>query len=92
MDTDTEGKTALASQKINTTTDEFTKLLDTIHRVNNVQPVKMIEQNSVREIMNQFGDINPAPLPGWSEIIQQTTDGFLTLPPDADRGDVALAA
>lgn len=92
MDTDTEGKSALASQKVNTDTEEFTKLLDTIHRVNNVLPVKMIDQNSVREIMNQFGDIEPAPLAGWSEIIQQTTDGFLTLPPDADRGDVALAA
>ena len=45
----------------------------------------MIEQSSVREIMNQFGDIEPAPLPGWGEIIQQTTDGFLSLPPDADK-------
>jgi len=92
MDTDTEGKSALASQKVDTGTEEFTKLLDTIHRVNNVEPVKIAEQNSVREIMNQFGDVTPPPLPGWGEIIQQTTDGFLTLPPDADRGDVALAA
>jgi hypothetical protein len=92
MDTDTEGKSALASQKINTSTEEFTKLLDTIHRVNNVESIKVIEQDSVREIMNQFGNITPPPLSGWSEIIKQTTDGFLSLPPDADRGDVALAA
>jgi hypothetical protein len=92
MDMDTEGKSALASQKVNTDTEEFTRLLDTIHRVNNVEPVKMIEQNSVRDIMNEFGDVEPSPLPGWGEIIQQTTDGFLSLPPDADRGDVALAA
>lgn len=92
MDTDTQGKTALASQNINTSTDEFVKLLDTIHRVNNVESVKMVEQKSVRDIMNQFGSIEPAPLTGWAEIIQQTTDGFLSLPPDADRGDVALAA
>lgn len=92
MDTDTEGKSALASQKVNTDTQEFTKLLDTIHRVNNVEPITTVEQNSVREIMNKFGDASPAPLPGWGEIIQQTTDSFLQLPPDADRGDIAIAA
>jgi hypothetical protein len=92
MDTDTEGKSALASQKVDTSTEEFTKLLDTIHRVNNVEHVKVPEQDTVKEIMNEFGDVRPPPLPGWSEIIQQTTDGFLSLPPDADRGDVALAA
>jgi hypothetical protein len=92
MDTDTEGKSALASQKVNTDTDEFTKLLDTIHRVNNVAPVEVIEQNSVREIMTKFGAVVPVPIAGWSELIQQTTDGFLQLPPDADRSDIAIAA
>ena len=92
MDTDTEGKTALASQNIDTTTNEFVKLLDTVHKVNNVEPITQIEQDSVREIMNNFGDISPPPIPGWSEIIQATTDSFLQLPPDADKGDIALAA
>jgi hypothetical protein len=91
MDVDTEGKSALASQNIVTGTDEFTKLLDTIHRVNNVDSIKIVEQDSVREIMSQFGAAIPPPLPGWSEIIQKTTDGFLQLPPDADRGDIAIA-
>jgi hypothetical protein len=91
MDVDTEGKSALASQNIVTGTDEFTKLLDTIHRVNNVDSIKIVEQDSVREIMSQFGAAIPPPLPGWGEIIQKTTDGFLQLPPDADRGDIAIA-
>ena len=38
MNTDTEGKAALASQNIITNTAEFTTLLDTIHRVNRVIP------------------------------------------------------
>lgn len=38
MDTDTEGKAALASQNVVTGTAEFTALLDTIHRVNHVTP------------------------------------------------------
>ncbi len=92
MDTDTEGKSALASQKVNTDTEEFTKLLDTIHTVNNVLPIKIMEQDSVREIMTEFGNIVPAPIPEWNIIIQQTTDGFLQLPPDADRSDIAIAA
>ena len=91
MDADTEGKSALASQKVVTGTEEFTRLLDTIHRVNNVDTVKIIEQDSVRDIMNQFGAADPPPVPGWNEIIQKTTDGFLQLPPDADRGDIAVA-
>jgi hypothetical protein len=92
MDVDTEGKSALSSQKVVTDTDEFTKLLDTIHRVNNVDPIKIIEQDSVRDIMSQFGNITPPPIPGWNEIIQKTTNNFLQLPPDADRGDIAVAA
>jgi hypothetical protein len=92
MDANTEGKSALASQKVDTSTEEFTKLLDTIHRVNNVEPVKMAEQSSVKQIMESFGDIEPAPIPGWSEIIEATTTGFLQLPNDADRGDIAIAA
>jgi hypothetical protein len=40
MDTDTEGKTALASQEVQTNTEEFTKLLDKIHTVNKVDPIK----------------------------------------------------
>jgi hypothetical protein len=92
MDADTEGKSALASQKVVTDTEEFTKLLDTIHRVNNVDPIKIIEQDSVRDIMTQFGNIVPPPVPEWSEIIQKTTNNFLQLPPDADRGDIAVAA
>jgi hypothetical protein len=92
MDTDTEGKSALASQNIDTSTNEFTKLLDTVHKVNNVEPINMVEQDSIRDIMKKFGDVNPSPIPGWSEIIQQTTDSFLQLPPDADKGDIAIAA
>jgi len=92
MDIDTEGKSALDSQKVVTDTEEFTKLLDTIHRVNNVDPIKIIEQDSVRDIMSQFGNVVPQPVPGWSEIIQKTTNNFLQLPPDADRGDIAVAA
>jgi len=92
MDIDTEGKSALSSQKVVTDTEEFTKLLDTIHRVNNVETIKIVEQDSVRDIMTKFGNIAQPPVPGWSEIIQKTTNNFLQLPPDADRGDIAVAA
>jgi hypothetical protein len=92
MDTNTEGKAALASQNVVTDTEEFTRLLDTIHTVNNVPAIKTMELESVREIMNELGDVEPAPIPGWSEVIQATTESFLSLPPDADKGDIAAAA
>lgn len=92
MDTDTEGKSALASQKVNTSTSDFIKLLDTIHTVNHVEPIDKNEQDTVKDIMSKFGALMPSPIPGWNDIIQETTDGFLKLPPDADRGDIAIAA
>jgi hypothetical protein len=92
MDTDTEGKAALASQNVVTDTEEFTRLLDTIHTVNNVEPVRVMELESVRDIMSELGNVEPAPIPGWSEVVQETTESFLSLPPDADKGDIAAAA
>lgn len=92
MDTDTEGKTALSSQSIDTNTAEFTSLLDTIHTVNNVAPLKKPELLSVKDIMDEFGEITPAPISDWNEVIKDTTTRFLELPPGADRADIALAA
>jgi hypothetical protein len=92
MDTDTEGKTALSSQSIDTNTAEFTSLLDTIHKVNNVEPLKRHELHSVEEIMSEFGEISPPPIPDWNAVIAETTTRFLELPPNTDRGDIVAAA
>lgn len=104
MDVDTEGKPAIISQNVVTNTEEFTSLLDAIHMVNLVKPIKDSNANenneqenskkitSVMEIMKQFGDVQPAPIAGWSTIIQETTTAFLKLPPTADRSDIVLAA
>jgi hypothetical protein len=92
MDSSTEGRTALSSQNVITGTSEFTALLDTIHNVNKVEPIATHELQNIRQIMEEFGTIEPAPIPEWQEVIQQTTDAFLTLPPDADKGDIAVAA
>ena len=92
MDTDTEGKTSLASQNIKTGTEEFTHLLDKIHIVNKVEPVAPKIISSVTDIMQEFGTVSPAPIQDWKDIIAETTTKFLALPPDADKGDIALAA
>ena len=90
MDTDTEGKGALISQNVNTNTDEFINLLDVIHDVNKVIPNKMIEQS--QNIMDEFSLLTPPPISGWNEIILETNKQFISLPHDADKGDIALAA
>jgi hypothetical protein len=92
MDTNTEGKSALISQEITTNTEEFTDLLDTIHTVNKVEPLAIKQLSSVSSIMEKFGKVEPAPIEGWSEIIKETTQAFLKLPPQADRSDIVLAA
>ena len=92
MDSDTEGKAALASQNIATGTDEFIHLLDTIHTVNKVESSQIRSILPVTEIMDEFSQMDPAPINNWKEIIVETTKEFLKLPPDADVGDIALAA
>ena len=92
MDTDTEGKTSLASQNIKTGTEEFTQLLDTIHLVNKVEPPATKSISSVTDIMQEFGTVTPPPIQDWKEILAETTTKFLALPPDADKGDIALAS
>ncbi len=91
VDTDTEGKAALSSQNVDTSEPEFTKLLDTIHRVNEVKPIKIKELTSMEEIMNELGELNPEPVEGWNEIINETIQSFMKLPKDANRGDLVMA-
>ena len=92
MDTDTEGKGALASQNIITGTNEFVDLLDTIHNVNIVESIKSMELTSITQIMEDFSMIQPVPIKDFKDILMVTTKNFLSLPPDADKGDIALAA
>ena len=92
MDTDTEGKLALITQQVDTNTEEFTALLDTIHTVNKVEPVKVKELTSVTNMMRALGSVVPEPIAGWSAIIEETTTAFLKLPPQVDRSEIVLAA
>ncbi len=92
MDTDSEGKIALHSQEVKTDTEQFTELLDTIHNVNNVMPIVPNKISAIKEIMEEFSSIEPAPLLDWNNIIIKTTDNFLSLPPNADKGDIAVAS
>jgi hypothetical protein len=91
MDTDTEGKTALITQNVKTDTEQFIQLLDTIHTVNAVEPNSTYKISSIQTIMDDFGLVDPPPLNDWRVIIGETTSRFLSLPPNADRGDIANA-
>ena len=91
MDTDKEGKASLITQEVKTDTEHFTQLLDTIHTVNDVKPIDVLNISSIEKIMNDFGLIDPPPLKDWRAIIGETTSRFLSLPPNADRGDIANA-
>ena len=92
LDTDTDGKTALNTQEVKTDGPEFVKLLDTVHTVNDVKPIKIMKLLSVEEIMDDFGSVEPAPLSNWKEIIKETTQRFLRLSNNSNRDDAALAS
>jgi hypothetical protein len=90
IDTNTEGRGALS--EVNTTTEEFNKLLDAIHEVNRVEPIKKMEISSLEVLMEQFGSVSPPPFQDWKGIIDHTTQEFMKLPHDAGRDDIARAA
>ena len=92
MDVDKEGKPAIQSQNVITNSEEFTTLLDAIHNVNRVEPIKVNEITPVMDIMNDLGNVQPAPIAEWNSIIRETTGAFLKLPANADRSDIVLAA
>jgi hypothetical protein len=92
MDSDTEGKAALSSQEVKTTSADFTNLLDKIHTVYGVTAIKSAIISPIDKIMGEFGLVEPSPLLNWASIIDETTKNFQRLAPDADKGDIVLAA
>ena len=91
MDTDKEGKAALG--EVTTNTVEFTELLDKIHNVNRVEPIRVREISTVKHCMTQLIEIKPAPLENWESVMRVTTDRFMALNhPDKTQEDFALAA
>lgn len=94
MDMDKEGKAALTSQEkeINTNTEEFNELLDQIHIINRIELEGIKGLSTVENIMREFGEMEPAPIDGWSELVNRTTVEFLKLTGLIDRSEIALAA
>jgi len=79
--------------EVQTNTAEFTELLDTIHKVNRVEPVQMREISTVRKCMDELIGIKPAPLDEWEQLMRGTTDRFMALNhPGTSPEDFAVAA
>ena len=91
MNSDTEGRTALSSQEVKMSAEEFTVLLDTIHTVNNVQAIKPMKTTTLQEIMTELSIIDPPPLMNWKEIVAETAKRLQELPPDASVDLIADA-
>jgi predicted transport protein len=91
MDVEKQGLTAIQSQNVDTSDEKFTELLDTIHNVNRVEAVKQNEHRSVEDILTEFSKVTPSPTADWKEVIEETTQAFLKLPPRAMRSDMVQA-
>jgi hypothetical protein len=70
MDVNKEGKDALAD--VDTSTERFVDLLDTIHNVNHVAPIALPEMLGMDKIMEQLSNIQPPPIEDWKRLIQFT--------------------
>lgn len=92
MDAATEGKAQLVSQNIEINNNTFTNLLDTIHNVNRVQPIPRKPIITDADVIAEFADIQPPPVPAWNTILMETYQNFSGLENDADDGSIALAA
>jgi hypothetical protein len=96
MDTDgnsdTEGKSALVSQNVDINENTFTTLLDKMHEVNKVQPLVSKKVVPMDVTIQKSSEIQPPPVPIWNELLLTTYQNFSELPPDAEQGDIALAA
>jgi len=91
MDSDKEGKAALDGVETNTV--QFTELLDNIHKVNRVEPVKVREITTVQKCMEELVRLEPAPVENWKTIMGKTAEQFMKLNhPDAVADDFTIAA
>jgi hypothetical protein len=91
MNSDTEGKAALADVK--TDTSEFTELLDTIHNVNRVEGIQKRKISTVADCMTELINIQPMPIDNWDTLMGATSKRFMDLNhPDSTAEDFAVAA
>ena len=67
MDIDKEGRGALVD--VDTNTEAFNDLLDTIHTVNHVDSKKLLIPSHVKEVMIQMANIEQPPIMDWKNHI-----------------------
>ena len=84
-------KAALAEQEINTDTNAFVDLLDTIHAVNHVESVDSPHSSSMEEVFVLLADVKPIPVATWPEIMAQTIVNMEGLPARPESGDILQA-
>ena len=77
MDVNKEGKDALAD--VDTNTEEFTDLLDTIHHVNKVESIALPEAVRMETMMERLSNVQPAPTEDWKTIIMETLSRMKTI-------------
>lgn len=98
MDVNKEGKDALAD--VDTTTERFVDLLDTIHIVNRVPSLRLPESSGMDKIMEEFSNVQPVPIEDWKRLVQFTLAELKKITylkktgelEEGDRQQIAVAA
>ena len=93
-----KGEAALSTQNVQTAAPEFISLLDTIHRVNHVNPITIKERVTLTQALQDLANIVPPPYHDWKGLMETTVQNIAQLPPDASRrqraeavGDISVA-
>ena len=91
-----EQKAALAGEEI--TTESFTELLNTVHRLHMVETILPYQVKDQQQIIGQLADV-PFKQPttsdwndvtSWNDVIDHTFTLFMKLPPDTTMDDVRI--
>jgi len=86
-----EGQRALKTQNIAVNVNTFESVLDASHKAFHVDPHVQKKPPAGMELFELFTKLKPEPFENWSAMINETLARVRTLPPGAERIEVANA-
>lgn len=93
MNFETEGRSALQSQGIDTSKAAFEALVDKMHMTYKIEKMKKVKVSAGEELLIKLADLNPAPFEEWKVILYEAKQKLAEIPEDkrADEFEIAKA-
>ena len=81
----------LEAQGVNVTPEFFQKILDTSHLNYLISSTAIKNVTPANELMRRLGNLEPAPLPEWREVLTELIGRLTTLTKTPDEAEIAIA-